>query len=153
MMIRMRHQLLFEMLCHPIYNIGILGMHHSGDAKFASGIHDIENLIVSKPHGLVCHIQLHAGDSILIDHPWKFFFDDLWGRIGDDDVKSVVAVGLAIGKLVVIFDDRDNALVLLHLRSKSDHRCRPSSYRTARASIIGISDIVFEIRNDSIRND
>jgi hypothetical protein len=68
-------------------------------------------------------------------------------------VKSVVAVGLAIGKLVVILDDRNNALVLLHLRSKSDHRCRPSSYRTARARIIGISDIVFEIRDDSIRND
>lgn len=146
----MGHQLFFEMLCHPVDNVGILGVDHSGNTQFASGIHDIENLVIMKPHGLVCHIQLHARYSILIDHPRKFFLNDFCGRISDDDVECIVAVGLVLGEHVIVLNDRNNAVVLLQLSSKRNN-CRCStSHRATSAGIICISNIVFAVWNHPI---
>jgi hypothetical protein len=141
------------MLRHPVDNIGIFGVHHRGDAKFPSRIHDVENLVIQELQWLVCHVQLHTRNSELVDHLREFILDDLGRRIGDDDMESVVAVGLVLGELVIILDNRDDALVLSHLGSERDHCCRSSSYRTARARIERVADKVFRIGDGPIRND
>jgi hypothetical protein len=68
-------------------------------------------------------------------------------------VESVVAVGLVLGELVVVFDDRDDALVLFHLRSERDYCCRSSGYCTACACIEGVADKVFGVGDGPVRND
>lgn len=149
--VRMCHQLLFEMLRHPVDNISIFSVHHGGDTEFASGIHDIENLVVMKPHGLVRHVQLHTRYSVFIDHPGKFIFNDLLGRVGDDNVECIIAVGLVLGEFVIVINDRNNTLVLLQLRSERNYCCCSASHSTPSAGVICVSDIVFAIWNHPVR--
>jgi hypothetical protein len=68
-------------------------------------------------------------------------------------VECVVAVGLVLGELVIVFDDRDDALVFSHLRSECDDCCRSSSYCTACACIEGVTDKVFGVGDGSVRDD
>jgi hypothetical protein len=53
---------------------------------------------------------------------------------------------------VIVLNHRNNAGVLLRLRSKGNHCCCSPSHRTVSAGIICISDIVLAIWNNPVRD-
>ena len=87
-------------------------MYHSRDPQTASLHHDIEQVCITELHRLVCHVELDAGDALLLDQLWQFLLQNLLSRVCEDNVEAIVAVGVARRSLMVSIEDRPDALLM-----------------------------------------
>ena len=138
------------MLRHPVYHVRVLRVDHRGDAEPAGGVHHVQDLVVSQLESFVGHVDLDAGDAVLLHHHLQIVLQDVLGRVGEDDVEAVVTVRLLLRHLVILLDHRHQTVIFSELAGEGDDRGRPSRDGTTRAGIVGVAGVVFEVGNLAI---
>ena len=144
------HVLRFQVLGHPVNNVGVLGMDHGRDAESPGRMHDVQDLVIAQLKGFVCHVYLDTGDAVRVHHHGEVDFKHMFCRIGQDHVETIVAVRLTVCQLGILFQHRHKTLVIAKLARESDDRGRASGDGTACARIVSVVRVVCQIRDLSV---
>ncbi len=150
MVVRGGHILGFQVFGHPVNNVGVLGVDHGCDPESPGGMHDVQDLVISQLKGFVCHVYLDTGDAILVHHHGKVHLKDMFCRIGQDHVETIVAVRLTVCELRILFQHRHQTLIVAKLACESNDRGRASSDGTACPGIVSVVRVIRQVWDLSV---
>lgn len=116
-MILGRKQLPFlQLLCHPVEDITILSVDHSGDALFPRREQDVQDFVVAQLQRRICHVYLQGGDAKLAQS--RELGQRLLARMANKHVEGVIGVALSFCAGMSIFEDLEERRACFRLRRK-----------------------------------
>lgn len=116
-------------------HVMIFRVNHGGHAQLFTRHQDTEQLAVIQFHGLVGHVELHARYAFFLRQHWQLIAQNIFRRVGQDEVEAVVAVTLVFRFLVIILQNWVKACVILLLRSEGDNGGCSAGDGTSRTTL------------------
>ncbi len=83
-----------ELISHPGEYIPIFRVDQCRDTIPARFQKDVEDLVVAELESFVCHVDLQTRDALFAK--CRKFGEDVWSRIGDEEVEGVICVAVLI---------------------------------------------------------
>lgn len=119
-----------ELFSHPGEYIPILGVDQCRDTVSARFQKNVEDLVVAELECFVCHVDLQTRYALFAKG--RKFGEDVWGRIGDEEVEGVVCVAVLICFNLGLLQNGEEGKVAFALRCE----CHLQVFRVSSSSFL-----------------